>query len=111
MVRGKDRVVYLYKVPALAYKEEDIYLEFLLSTMSGTSPLMFAAFCDKDEPSICIEYALKAQLNANGSRGDSSQFKIAKMLGKDLSLIIDHDEKVCKEDYDSNCYYTIVVLG
>ncbi len=33
------------------------------------------------------------------------------MVGKDLSLIIDHDEKTCREEYDNECYYTIIILG
>ena len=57
--------VYVYKVPPLDFKGEDISIEFLLTTVSGETPKMFAKFCKECKtPEKCGENA-----NENSNRG------------------------------------------
>ena len=35
----------------------------------------------------------------------------AKAEGNNLDLVIDHNEKQCKDIFRGQCYYTIVVMG
>lgn len=44
-VQGSNLILYVYKVPPLEYRGEDIQLNFRLTTVSGKTPQMAAAFC------------------------------------------------------------------
>jgi len=104
-VRGNDTQVYLYKVPPLDFTGEDIMVEFLLTSVSGDVPKMFAKFCKEG----------KSNLTACGEGFDSKEaqlsFQRANAVGKGLSLIIDHDEGLCATVYQGECFYTILVVG
>ena len=45
-VLGTDMKVYLYRVPPLEYTDEDIFVRFSLTSLSGEAPKMAAAFCE-----------------------------------------------------------------
>ena len=45
-VQGDELKFYVYKVPALEYKGEDIQLRFRLNVQSGSTPYMGAAYCE-----------------------------------------------------------------
>ncbi len=48
--------LYFYKVPKLEYKDEDIKLEFSLTTIRGNSNLIIAAaICERKDPNECIQ--------------------------------------------------------
>lgn len=47
--------LFMYKVPPLDYANEDISLEFTLTTLSGTTPLMAVSFCDEKDTKKCTE--------------------------------------------------------
>lgn len=46
-IRGNEMKVFMYKVPPLDYENEDISVEFMLTTISGPTPLMAAKFCSE----------------------------------------------------------------
>jgi hypothetical protein len=100
-VRGTETQVYVYKVPPLEFTGEDISVEFLLTSVSGEIPKMYAAFCKESNGNV----------SACGDPNDYSKYQQAKPVGKALSLIIDHDEGLCATVYRGVCYYTVVVQG
>ena len=94
----------MYKVPPLDFKGEDISIEFLLTSISGETPKMYAAFCEESKtPKKCGNKVSDKDLAKN--------FQAAKAVGKGLSLLIDHDENTCQKKYEGECYYTVVIVG
>jgi hypothetical protein len=89
----------VYKVPPLEFTGEDISVEFLLTTVSGEIPKMYASFCKES----------KGNLSSCGDPSDFSKYQQAKPAGRGLSLIIDHDEGLCDTVYHGECYYTVVI--
>ena len=98
--------VYLYKVPPLDFKGEDISIEFQLTSISGETPRMYASFCkdSKLNPRKCTEKITNETVAI-------PPFIQARAVGKGLSINIDHDEDLCQTVYNNTCYYTIVVEG
>ena len=108
-VQGTNIAVFLYKVPPLDFKGEDISVEFLLTSISGETPKMFAAFCKDSITNLtnCGEGIIKEYVTGGSAYG----FLQAKAVGKGLSLQIDHDETQCLNVYNGECYYTVVLVG
>ena len=98
--------MYLYKVPALDFKGEDISLEFQLASVSGETPRMYASFCKDSKINLrkCTE-------NISNETILKAPYLQARAVGKGLSIIIDHDEDMCQKVYNNECYYTLVVQG
>jgi hypothetical protein len=44
-IQGANLNLYIYKVPPLEYKGEDIQITFKLTVLSGKTPYLGAAFC------------------------------------------------------------------
>jgi len=54
-LQGNQLTLFIYKVPPLEYKGEDIELKFKLNTISGKTPYLGAAFChDKKDHKKCV---------------------------------------------------------
>ena len=54
-ILGKNLEAFQYKVPPLDFTDEDISLEFVLSTFTGPLPSMAVGFCDdKLDPINCL---------------------------------------------------------
>lgn len=107
-LQGQNQTLFLYKVPPLDYQGEDIILNFKLTTLSGTKPNMYVRFCkeSKDPKKKCTQNITRAML------GDGqNDFTRAERIDNDLSLVIDHDERICQSQYNGECYYTVVLLG
>lgn len=51
-VRGNETQVYVYKVPPLEFTGEDISIEFLLTSVSGEIPKMYASFCKESNGNV-----------------------------------------------------------
>ena len=84
--------IYLYKVPPLDFKGEDISLEFMLTVKSGETPKMFAALCKQQADDV--EKCTKG-ISIDKLTSAKYDYQQAKAVGKALSLIIDHDENTC----------------
>ena len=107
-VQSKNLSVYVYKVPPLDFKGEDISIEFQLAALSGETPRMYGRFC-KDSRNGGGAIRCGSQITNETLNAKNSGFIPAKAVGKGLSIIIDHDEDSCQKLYNNECYYTIVV--
>ena len=83
--------VYLYKVPPLDYLGEDIVVSFRLTTLTGTTPTMAVKQCQETKDFKKCGTGLKSA----DVLGSKSSFEKANIVGNDLSLTIDHDERTC----------------
>ena len=90
-VQGTNMQVYLYKVPPLDYLGEDIVVSFRLTTLTGTTPTMAVKQCQETKDFKKCGTGLKSA----DVLGSKSSFEKANIVGNDLSLTIDHDERTC----------------
>lgn len=89
-VQGKNMVVYMYKVPPLEYKEQDINLNFQLQAISGPVPILAVDFCKEEDYKICAQDLSRSYvLDKTGS------FQIAAINNNQLNLEYDHSEQDC----------------
>ena len=116
--------VFIYAVPPLAYKTEDIALNFILETVSGPAPEMSVMYCAdfqaqatrEEAEELCarkvLQYSSADLAQGHQAATTSTAFKSAKQAQglPILQLDIDHDEDSCSKG-GRYCFYAIVVLS
>ena len=76
-ILGQDIQLFMFKVPPLEYKGEDIKIEFSATTTSGVSPILLASSClDYKDHKKCAQNITNEFLESKKSR-----FKKAKQVG------------------------------
>eukprot|EP00347_Sterkiella_histriomuscorum_P008919 403343241 len=106
-IQGSDLVLYIYKVPPLEYKGEDIQLNFKLNVISGKAPFLGVAFCmDKKDHKKCVQGLKSSEITSSGS-----SFTKGTQVGNDMYIIVNHDERTCQDEYNGQCYYVIALVG
>ena len=95
----------------MSFADQDIAIEFILSVLSGPAPLLYAGFCTEASLSECKKTALSYDPLNKKTSYLNDRFKLANLMGKDVNLVIDHDEKQCRDEYQGQCYYVVVVKG
>ncbi|CDW74582.1 UNKNOWN [Stylonychia lemnae] len=107
-VESLNRQVYIYKAPNLTFSSQDIRIQFILSSISGIQPQLFAGFCSEKDILKCVKAAKSFDQQ---NYDETSRFKKASQMTKDLNLIIDHDEEKCEKEYKRECFYAVIVQG
>ena len=60
--------VFMYRVPPLDFEEEDINVEFQLTTISGNTPIMAVSFCEEEDYKRCADGVIRSYvLDTTGS--------------------------------------------
>ena len=108
-LQGNGMKTYLYKVPPLEYTDEDIFVKFSLTSISGEAPLMAIAFCEDRDHAKCAKGLTQEDVFGGIKTRSNSIFTKAKRQGNDLFLTLDHDENKCENKFKGECYYTIVL--
>ncbi len=102
--------LFLYRVPKLDYKEEDIKVEVTLTVKRGNGDniLMAGKLCEVEEIEKCYE-----TLSYSLVFFKSSTYKRAeRLMGGGLQkLTIDHDESKCENLLHGECVYVIAVAN
>ena len=95
---------HLYKVPKLEFDDEDIKIEFDLTVVRGSTPILAAAMCSSNNTQQCFDETTLELVQAR-----NSLFQKAKSSGNGLQLVIDHNEVECAK-IEGGCYYAIAVI-